>query len=104
MTPENKARFAKAKKIALQLTQTKGGRDARVERGVYGYLPQTPVITVDVYRSGGSLTRTRIAVGTVDDLARMSERESNPLRKRKGPPRGKVPLHLKKYLFKKGHR
>lgn len=31
-------------------------------------------------------------------------RKSNPHPKRRGPPRGKVPPHLKKYLFKKGHR
>jgi len=32
-------------------------------------------------------------------------RTSNPLRKRRGSfPRGKTPAHLKRYLFKKGHR
>lgn len=30
-------------------------------------------------------------------------RESNPSRRR-GPPKGKVPPHLRRFLFKKGHR
>lgn len=31
-------------------------------------------------------------------------RESNPLKRRGSFPKGKTPPHLKKYLFRKGHR
>lgn len=34
----------------------------------------------------------------------VNARTANPHHKRRGPPKGKVPPHLRKYLFKKGHR
>jgi hypothetical protein len=37
-------------------------------------------------------------------LKEAAQRAPNPLRKRRGPPKGKVPPQLRRYLFKKGHR
>jgi hypothetical protein len=48
-------------------------------------------------KTGGRPNVTGVTGATVKPAA-------NPHRKRRGPPRGKTPPHLKKYLFKKGHR
>lgn len=70
---ETKAKQEKAKQYALALFIERGAREARVERHVHGYLPQTAVVTVEVYRHH-ELTRQRIAVGTVEDVLRHAEK------------------------------
>jgi hypothetical protein len=45
------------------------------------------------------VTSVRIRPVRVEDV-----REHNPARKRRGPRKGVTPPHLRKYLFKKGHR
>lgn len=37
-------------------------------------------------------------------VLRTGKRSSNPIRRRGPNPRGKTPPHLKRFLFKKGHR
>lgn len=57
----------------------------------------------------GNLARVKWTTGDTSlypifDLRRVTtgKRVKNPARR--GPPKGRVPPHLKKYLFKKGHR
>lgn len=39
----------------------------------------------------------------VDSVLREAQRVKNPIRRR-GPPKGRIPPQLRRYLFKKGHR
>ncbi len=74
-----------------------------------GHTPASPYpyrVTVNgkILRNTKGEPRKFMTLSQAIAAGKGAERVSNPTRKRRGPPKGRVPPHLRKYLFKKGHR
>lgn len=74
----------------------------RLYKGRAGDMRYQPQRWTDARLKHAGARYQRAADRWIKTFRAANARTSNPIRR--GPPRGKTPPHLKKYLFKKGHR